>query len=119
MIMCNKRTMFLTSGYAEYLATKHERNGLDAMVQQYENYQLLFRTLGYNKAMVLDTGLGDREAFRERARMFASMFDLSLETTRCDTTLFERSYRSAWSKISMAASARETGKEIVLSRMLP
>jgi hypothetical protein len=119
MIMCNKRTMFLTTGYAEYLAAKEEGKGLEAMVQQYENYQLLFKTLGYNRAMILDTGLGDREAFRERARIFASMFDLSLETTRCDTTLFERSYMAAWSKIPMAAAARETGKEIVLSRMLP
>jgi hypothetical protein len=119
MIMCNKRTMFLTTGYTDYLVAKQEGKGLEAMVQQYENYQLLFKTLGYNKAMVLDTGLGDRELFRERARMFASMFDLSLETTRCDMTLFERCYRMAWSKIQLTSPARETGVEVVLSRTLP
>ncbi len=119
MIMCNKRTMLLTTGYTEYLASKQEGKGLEALVQLYENYQFMFKTLGYDKAMILDTGLGDREAFWEKAKMFASMFDLSLETTRCDTTLFERSYQLAWSKMPATSKAVEAGKEVALSRTLP
>jgi hypothetical protein len=119
MIMENKRTMLLTTGYTEYWAMNQEGKGLEALVRQYENYQLLFKTLGYTKAMVLDTGLGDREGFRERARMFASVFDLTVETTRCDIALFERSYRLAWAKIPMASTAQRAGEVEVLSRTLP
>jgi Protein of unknown function (DUF1638) len=119
MIRKNKCTMFLTTGYAEYWAMRQEGKGLEALVQQFENYQFLFKTLGYNKAMLLDTGLGDREEFRERARVFSSLFDLTVETTRCDTTLFERSYRLAWSKMPVTSKALEAGKEVALSRTLP
>jgi hypothetical protein len=120
MIRANKYAMLLTPGYAESWAMKQEGKDLEAMVEQFENYQLLFRTLGYNKVVMLDNGLGDQESFKERAKVFASMFDLSIETAPCNVAIFERSYRLAWSRLSMAPSAaREVGESIILSRTLP
>jgi hypothetical protein len=119
MLRANKGAIFLTSGYAEHWARKQEGQDLVAMTQWFENSQLLFGTLGYNKVVVLDHGLGDQEEFRERARSFASIFDLKLETARCDTNVFERSYCMAWSKASAVTPAEDPMEESTLSRTLP
>lgn len=119
MLRANKRAIFLTPGYAEQWAAKLERHGLEATMRHYEHYQLLFETLGYNKVMVLDNGLGDQEDLRDRARMFASVFDLKIETARCETSVFERSYYLAWSRTSVLSSVEEAEEEPSLSRTLP
>lgn len=119
MLRARDRAILLTTGYAEHWVRKLERHGLETMIRQYESYQMLFETLGYNKVMVLDNGLGDREGLRERARLFASFFDLTVDTARCDTGVFERSYQMAWSKVLMSSQVKGSEREAALSRMLP
>jgi hypothetical protein len=119
MLRARDKAILLTPGYAEHWAMKLECHGLEAMIQHYESYQLLFETLGYNKVMVLDNGLGDREALRERARLFAAVFDMTIDTARCDINVFERSYQMAWSKMLVPTPVRESEREAVLSKMLP
>lgn len=83
---------------------------------QIENYQMLFKTLGYTKVMMLDDGLGDREEFRRRVHVFASIFGFGIESTRCDMTLFERSYDMAKAKIPRFAMV--AAEEPIINRML-
>ncbi|MBI0583709.1 MAG: DUF1638 domain-containing protein [Methanomassiliicoccus sp.] len=119
MLRASARAILLTPGYAEHWARKLERHGLETLIRQYENYQQLFDTLGYNKVMVLDNGLGDRGALRERARLFASFFDLMVDTARCDTKVFERSYQMAWSRVLVPSPVEGPEREAALSRTLP
>jgi hypothetical protein len=62
------------------------------MMQQVESYQMLFNTLGYNRVLILDTGLGDREELHRRAGFLASMFNFSIDRAECDLVMFDRSY---------------------------
>jgi len=116
MIKNNKGTMFLSPGYAEYWAAKYEKAGIEKIVLQYENNRLLYKTLGYTKVMMLDNGLGDREEFKRRAVIFTRIYDFSLETTRCDMAVFERSYDKAKAQIPRSALVSVEGGEVVFSR---
>lgn len=55
----------------------------------------------YRRGLFIDTGVGDREAFLEKARSFCEDFNLALETTTADTNLL-----AIWLEKARSAAAR-------------
>jgi hypothetical protein len=60
-----------------------------------ESYRALFETLGYNRMLILDAGLGDSEEFRRRTDVFASRFDFTIDREECNLNIFLRTYGRA------------------------
>jgi hypothetical protein len=59
----------------------------------------MFEVMGYHRLLKLDDGLGDPNGFNEDVRAFSRTFDLELDTMRCRSRVFERSYDRAKEKM--------------------
>jgi len=94
-IKANHGTMLLITGYADHWANKLGSNDLVKAVEAYENLYFVFDHCGYNRALRMDTGLGDVDRFCKQVDVFARTFDLKLSTQRCDLEVFEHSYALA------------------------
>ncbi len=104
MIKKYKGTLFVTTGYAEHLARRQDGKDLVRMMEEINEYQFLFKTLGYSKLLKLDTGLGDREEFEIRVHNLARIFDFSLERLSCNLEVFWHSYAIARERLEEMAS---------------
>lgn len=67
-----------------------------------EEVGMVFQCLDYRNVVMLDTGLGDREAFRRQAEEFAHIFGLGNSEEPCTLRVVEESYRMAKSRMRSA-----------------
>ena len=91
-------TWFLSPGWAELgmefifhevQASGLARRGIDPM-------QVARRMLnGYKRALLIDTGVGDRQRLRERAKEIADLFDWRVDTIQGSLTLLEDTLKKA------------------------
>ena len=64
-----------------------------------EEVEMVFQFLDYKNVVMLDTGLGDGEAFRRQAEEFGRIFKLGNSEERCTLRVVEDSYRLAKSRM--------------------
>jgi hypothetical protein len=64
-----------------------------------EEVGMVLQCLDYRNVVMLDTGLGDREAFRRQAEELARIFGLGNSEEQCTLRVVEESYRLAKSRM--------------------
>ena len=67
-----------------------------------EEVSMVLQCLDYRNVVMLDTGLGDREAFRRQAEELAHIFGLGNSEEHCTLQVVEDSYRKAKSRLREA-----------------
>jgi hypothetical protein len=91
----NKGTIFATTGYVETWKNRSQAMEIESLVQWVTELKNLFDMLGYDRVLILDDGLGDRDIFESDIRKFSQTFGLQLAREECSSFIFEQSYDEA------------------------